>query len=221
MKKNVFFLPALMFCLMLAAVNSRAINKLQIDDFEDGTVMGWSEGGSSLNPPVNITTGGPAGTGDNYLQNISSGGSGAGSKMVMFNTAQWSGNYVTAGITQIYAAMANFGANPLSMRVAVQGPGNTRYGSATAVNLPADGQWYPASFTLTGGGLSLISGSETLATVLSNVNTIRILSNAGGPNWHGESISATLGVDNINAIPEPGLIINCIFVLWIIFSRAK
>ncbi len=63
----------------------------QIDDFEDGTTMGWMEGFPSPNPPVNIASCRPAGTGDNYLQNISSGGFGPGSAQVMFNHDQWTG----------------------------------------------------------------------------------------------------------------------------------
>lgn len=63
----------------------------QVDDFEDGTVQGWMEGAISPNPPTNIATGGPAGAGDNFLQNISvipvSGT--VGRRMAMFNTAQW------------------------------------------------------------------------------------------------------------------------------------
>jgi len=217
MKKNVALLSALTVCLLLTTVNSIAVTKLQVDDFEDGTVMGWSEGGSSPNPPSNVTTGGPAGVADNYLQNISTGVGNSGSKMVMFNTAQWSGNYVTAGITQINADMANFGSGALSMRVAIQGSG-TRYGSTVAVNLPVGtGQWQQANFGLTSGDLSLISGSQPLSIVLTNVDTLRILSNASGPDWNGESIAATLGVDNIIAVPESFLfeISYLIFVIWL------
>lgn len=73
----------------------------QIDNFEDGTVQGWFEGVLSPNPPVNIATDGPEGANDNYLQDDSSGGFGAGSKMVIRNTAQWSGNYTSEGIIAI------------------------------------------------------------------------------------------------------------------------
>ena len=54
-----------------------AIGAGQVDDFEDGTVQGWSEGGPSPNPPVNIATGGPDGADDNYLRNAASGGGGS------------------------------------------------------------------------------------------------------------------------------------------------
>ena len=73
----------------------------QIDDFEDGTIQGWFEGAFSPNPPINITTDGPSGVNDNYLQDDSAGGSGPGSNMVIRNMTQWSGNYTSEGIVAI------------------------------------------------------------------------------------------------------------------------
>src|SRR5437899_7506628 len=81
----------------------------QVDDFQDGTAAAWQQGGSSPNPPFNVSNGGPNGIGDAYLRTISTGGGGPGSKMIMFNTAQWSGDYVSAGVTRITAQLANFG----------------------------------------------------------------------------------------------------------------
>lgn len=58
----------------------------QVDDFQIDSTMGWEEGSSSPNPPTNVRNGGPNGVGDAYLENRSSGGAGAGSKQVMFNS---------------------------------------------------------------------------------------------------------------------------------------
>ncbi len=44
-----------------------------LDDFEDGTVMGWTQGNNSPDPPTNIPDGGPDGIGDNYLETRSMG----------------------------------------------------------------------------------------------------------------------------------------------------
>ena len=217
MKRNTILLPTLIVFLLLAAANSRAITKLHIDDFEDGTVMGWSEGSNSINPPSNVATGGPAGVDDNYLSNDSRGGAGPGSKMVMFNTNQWTGNYIIEGVTKINSDMANIGGFALSMRIAIQGSG-TRYGSTVALNLPVGtGQWQQANFGLTSSDLSLISGSQPLSIVLTNVDTLRILSSTAGPAWNGDAINATLGVDNIIAVPESFLfeIYYLIFVIWL------
>src|SRR5688572_16024391 len=74
----------------------------QVDDSQDGTTMGWDEGSASINPPTNQPTGGPAGANDRYLQNISSGGGGAGSRMVMLNfTPRWDGDYNAVGVTRL------------------------------------------------------------------------------------------------------------------------
>ena len=184
--------------LLMGPAAARAVVCGQVDDFENSTTMGWTEGFSTPNPPTNVAEGGPMGVGDNYLQNISSGGFGAGSRMVMFNTAQWSGDYLAAGVTRIEADMANLGATPLSMRIAIEGS-LTRYGSTVAVALPADGSWHSVTFNLTANDLSVISGVASLNDVLANVQTLRILSAAAGPAWQGDAIAATLGVDNITA----------------------
>ncbi len=198
----------LVVCGLLMPQEVRAIACGQVDDFEGGTTMGWMEGLFSPNPPTNVANGGPSGAGDNYLRNVSSGAAGPGSRMVMFNTLQWTGNYLAAGVTRIEADMANFGASPLSMRIAIEGTA-TRFGSSAAVALPADGQWHSVTFDLTSADLSLISGLATLDTVLGNVQTLRILSAAAGPSWQGDAIVATLGVDNITAIVVPDCDDDC------------
>jgi len=202
------FVKTLSFLLVLACASgsaqvTHAVVLGQVDGFEDGTTMGWSEGAPSPNPPANIANGGPLGPGDNYVQNDSAGGGGPGGRMVMFNEAQWSGDYSAAGVTGISLDMINLGATPLSMRIALRGGASTQYGSTNAFALPADGQWYAASFGLTASDLSLISGGDSLAAVLADVDTLRILSAAGGPVWRGDRVDGTLGVDNITAVPEP------------------
>jgi hypothetical protein len=169
----------------------------QIDDFEDGTTMGWSEGLPSPNPP-GVATGGPGGAGDRYLRNVSSGVGTAGSRLVMFNTVQWSGDYVAAGVDVVRMQVANFGAEDLHLRLAIEGAG-TRYGSTAAVVVPADGAWRLASFGLSDSDLSLVGGTAPLPTALAAVGTLRILSQVNGPSWVGERIAATLGVDDIEA----------------------
>ncbi|MCH7702211.1 MAG: hypothetical protein IID37_11030 [Planctomycetes bacterium] len=193
-------LLALAVCGLLMPRTAQAVACGQVDDFEDGTTMGWTEGPISPNQPTNVANGGPSGVGDNYLRNFSSGGVGAGSRMVMFNTLQWAGDYLAAGVTRIEADMANFGATALSMRIAIERNIGGRYGSTNAVALPADGQWHRVTFDLTSADLSLISGLATLNDVLANVGELRILSATAGPTWQGDAIVATLGVDNITAV---------------------
>ena len=169
------------------------------DDFEDGTVSGWMEGPGSPNPPTNVPDGGPDGPGDNYLENRSSGGVGPGSGLVMFNQAQWTGDYLAAGVTRIEAQMANLGQTDLFMRIAIEGQPLERYGSAVPELVPADGQWRPVVFELSDAFLTRISGSGPLSDVLSGVTTLRILAASNSPAWTGDRVVATLGVDDILA----------------------
>jgi len=177
----------------------------QLDDFENGTAMGWTEGFPTPNPPTNIPSGGPGGAGDNFLQNVSSGGAGAGSHQVMFNQTQWAGNYNAAGVTRITGLMRNLGATNLFMRLAVQGGMlNSNYASSNAIPLPAGSAWTPVTFDLTPSAMTAVIANEPLSDVLSNVLTLRILSAQAGPDFRGDVVAATLGVDNLRALRLQG-----------------
>lgn len=177
----------------------------QLDNFEDGTVLAWLEGAPSPNPPINIATGGPLGAGDHFLQNISTGGFGAGSRMVMFNMDQWEGDYVAAGVTQIVGQMANFGNTNLSMRITLTGGPDliTRYSSTDRIVLPPDGAWRIVTFDLTPSALTRVGGGGTLPALLSDVTELRVLSAQATPSFLGDVIAGTLGMDNLRAVPEP------------------
>ena len=177
-----------------------AVTLGQIDDFEDGSTHLWSEGGPSPNPPTNVASGGPGGVGDNYLADTSTGIGTAGSKMVMSNTGRWSGDYISEGIRGLRMMLANFGDTPLQMRIALEGPSATRYGSTEAFTLPADGAWYPVVFGLTESDLTNLGGVATPDQVLASVGTIRLLAASAGPSWKGDSIAASIGVDDIEAV---------------------
>jgi hypothetical protein len=182
--------------LICLVVPAWAVDPAQLDDFEDGTTMGWTEGASSPNQPVNVPDGGPDGAGDAYLENTSSGGGGAGSKMVMFNNSQWTGDYNSAGVFYVGAQMANLGVSPLPMRLAVEGAGGGRFASTSAAVLPADGLWYTVLFELSDAEMTLVGGSQSLAAVLDNVTEVRILASAS-PDWRGDALAGVVGVDNL------------------------
>lgn len=183
---------------------ARGITFNQVDTFQDGSTMNWREGDPSPNPPVNVASGGPAGAGDRFLENESSGGFGAGSRMLMFNQAQWLGNYNAAGVNRITAQMANFGTTTLHIRIAFRGGSSgTLFGSNTAASLPNDGVWRAVTFDLTASALTNIGGSNTLAQTLDNVTELRIVSAVGGAAFNGDAVSGTLGVDNITATSIP------------------
>ena len=87
-----------------------------IDTFEDGTTMGWVVGeGPNPVPPVNVSTGGPAGVDDAYLQLQALGGSGAGSRLSVFNMSQWTGDFT--GVPAIGMDVNNFGPDELVLRL--------------------------------------------------------------------------------------------------------
>lgn len=174
----------------------------QVDDFQSGTALDWREGLVSPNPPENVATGGPRGGGDGFLRNVSTGSFGAGGRQIMFNKAQWTGDYNAAGVARVSGWFANFGATPLLIRLALEGS-FTRFGSTDAFELPADGVWRRASFDLNAEGLSLLSGTAPLAEALSSVVELRVLS-AGGPSYIGGVVAATLGVDNLRAMRPEG-----------------
>jgi hypothetical protein len=181
----------------------------QLDDFQGGTTMGWSEGFPSPNPPENVATGGPGGAADRFLRNVSSGGFGAGSKQVMFNTNQWAGNYNAAGITRISAWVANFGdttrQETLHLRLSFASGAN-QFSSTRSVDLPPDGVWRRVHFDLTDSALTRVGGSGTAASALSNVTELDLLSSTV-PAYRGSAIrgvNAVLGVEDLRAMRPEG-----------------
>ena len=174
----------------------------QVNDFQNGQVSGWTNGGGAPDP-VNVTTGGPAGAGDRFLRVTAVGGFGAGSRLVTLNNNQrWTGNYNTDRVDAITMDLKNFGTTPLSMRIAFEGPGSTWFATTTPFTLPADNAWHPARFDLTTSALTRAQGSATLANALASVGELRIL-HSPTPDFRAAVISSSFGVDNIRAVPEP------------------
>jgi hypothetical protein len=176
----------------------------QIDDFQDATTMGWSEGPPSPNPPTNEPDGGPLGAGDRYLRNVSAGDGTAGGKQIMFNRAQWAGDYNDAGVTRLSAMIANFGDAPLYPRVAILDNTGSRFATTTPTPILPDQAWHPVVFDLTAAGMSNITGLSTLATALSNVTELRLLSAKNVPTYFGDDVPAIMGVDDLRALRQPG-----------------
>ncbi len=176
----------------------------QEDTFLDGTVQGWIDPADNTS---NIGTGGPAGLNDQYLQ-VVSGSYGGGSRFTVFNRAQWLGDYLAAGVTGISMELLNLGPSSLPIRIAIrEGTGTAStpgYASTVPFSLPADGQWHAAFFSLDAGSLTPIHSPKPLAVDLANVADFHILSSSS-PNTIGDFVDAKMGVDNILAVPEPGL----------------
>ena len=202
-----FFWAAL--CLSIIYTNSaHAIFLGQIDDFTDGTTGNWAIGNlSSPFAPVNISSGGPfeiTESPDAFLQLSSSGISGAGSKLVSFNINQWTGDFIGAGVTGISLYFNNTGSNPVTMRLGFFGADST-FSTQQGFSINPGSGWQEFSFNLTAEDVILLTGTASFAQGFANITEMRILSSAT-PAFSGDVIAATVGVDNITAIPEPSSI---------------
>jgi len=83
----------LLALVLLPWGSAMAVSVGQIDTFGDGSLQGWSMGRTTITDThmSNITDGGPAGTGDNYLQMTADGTTVSGGRLTMFNQLQWAG----------------------------------------------------------------------------------------------------------------------------------
>jgi hypothetical protein len=204
-------LAALLLGALLPSPGRAGIVLGQIDTFQDGTTQDWSVGVNGSLVPMNIATGGPAGTGDRYLQVTSNGGPRADGRLTVFNRNQWVGDYLATGVNAIEMDLINLGTQPLSMRVALKdgiGIGNAGFASTNPFVLPADGLWHHAVFLLDAADLTRLGSTTlTLDSLLSDVAEFRVL-NSANPSLNGDRISAEVGIDNVQAtavapVPEP------------------
>ena len=209
---------ALSFFLCCAPAGAQ-ITLGKLTDFQNESTNGWGQGPLSSTPSFLVSTGGPAGAGDAFLENVSSGNSGAGGRQVVLNSVDWIGNFTAAGVTRVDAQMVNLGQSSLSMRIGIEDGNGTRYVSTTAIPLAADGQWHSLSFGVAPSDLSLDRGFESPDQALATVTSFRFMS-ATNPTFQGDMISSTLGIDNIHAVPEPGGVF-VVAATAILFARRR
>ncbi len=180
-----------------------AITFGQTDDFQGSTdPLGWAEGAPSPNPPFVVLDGGPGGTGDSFLQANSSGFAAVpGGRQVVFNRAQWLGDYVAAGVTQVSMMVANLGSTDLYVRIGVQG-GSSRFASTNAVVLTPGSGWQALSFPISDAAMTREFGADDLADALLNVTEFRVNSSQFG-GWRGDVVASSMGIDDITAGSDP------------------
>lgn len=179
----------------------------QMDTFEDGTTQGWTSallGAQNPNPPVNVATGGPSGVDDNYLLLTSNGTFGPGGRLVGINVDQWSGDYTAAGITGIDMDVKNFGTTDLNLRLLFESVGQsgpTDIATTTdGVFLAAGSDWTHIHFDISSSDLTALMGTSDNA--LGNASAFRVF-NSSAAQFPGPSTISSLGVDNVEAVPEP------------------
>ena len=193
MKKIILF----HLFISLVLINQGAISLTTFDNFEDGTSQGWVSGLPNPNPPINISSGGPMGLNDNYLQ-IESQGGGAGGSLVAFNTSSdWTGDWTTAGITFIRMEVNNFSIFNVTLRISIDGNGG-RFSTTNGVVIPPSSGWISVIIPVSPSDFTAVDGGSNLNLTLSTVNTVRIIDNPL-PAWRGQISDVVMGVDNIDA----------------------
>jgi hypothetical protein len=203
-KSRLATLSTLAVVIFLTAGHASAITLGMVDDFQAGTLAGWG-GGSTL---TNVANAGPAGAGDNALRVAAA----AAGRVVLVNTAPWTGNFNAAGIRTILIDVRNENAFALQMRLGIAsgaigsgGAGDT-YVSAAAIPVAADGLWHRIAINVSGADFvphtANSNPTPSAASALANVSHFRILHNPIA-NFLGANGPATFSLDNIRAVPEP------------------
>ncbi len=222
-----YFRFAIVFTLA-ATLTARAsvIPVGQVDDFNDGQLNNWLGGGSAMMAVGQeiISTGGPAGAGDQYLQ-FNSGGASNAPRLLASNDVQWLGDFsditaITLGLMSP-ASNATGAVNSLSMRLAVrEGTANNSAGyvSTTPYSLPSDGNWHAVTFLFDAANMTAVSAGSpahappAFSTLKANVLDFRILDATSavlvGDQFLSTGPQISFGMDNITAVPEPsGLVL--------------
>jgi hypothetical protein len=175
----------------------------QVDTFQSGSTAGWHG-----NLPPTVVGGGPGGEGDKYLQTTSSGGSGSDGILGLNNNAQWTGDYLSPGVTALSMDLLNSGTVDLQMRVFVASQIGGGFASTMAYELPADGLWHHAVFGLTASDLTWLGTSAGILDGTLQHNSVLRIYHQTGPltDGSGTPVAAQLGIDYIRAVPEPGAV---------------
>jgi PEP-CTERM motif len=181
-----------------------------VDDFEDGTTAGWHVGDPDAHPadPANVSTGGPAGAGDAYLQLQALGGNGPGSRLAVLNLSQWTDDFTS--VAAIGMDVNNFGPDDLVLRLLLvdfpdaPGPPTNVAWTLAPVVVPSGSGWNNVLFSLSLANLFAPIG--TAGGALADVDELRIFHNPdpffGGPSVGAPPVVVTLGIDNIGAVVE-------------------
>jgi hypothetical protein len=220
-----FLLTTMSVVSMIAAsasISRAEISLSTIDTFSTNN-NGYSIGANGVQPTRVAQTGPDGQVG--YLTHFSDGAQ-TQNRWLMWNTgSQWTGNYVTAGVTGFkMEANVTAGTSPAAVRVAFDGPGGWFYSPAQNVasgwatyTFPIDvATWTRAA----GGGTGRFSDTSTAVTKFEIISGPGLISHSGGADiLRAQSSTNTILFDNIQAVPEPvsssmavaaGLAIACV-----------
>lgn len=175
----------------------------QKDDFENFTTANWTKYDGSQLPNQNISTGGPDGENDNFLrvQSNFDGNNSHDFYLLTFNNAQWTGNYINAGVTYISMDVRNSGNNVIILRLSFltrDDSWSTYWGSINPIAILPGEDWKTIVFPIDENSLVMLSGGGGYTYNFAEVGELRILHN-DAPAWEGDAIEAVLDIDNIQA----------------------
>lgn len=134
----------------LMATDALAISNSSLDTFA-ATNEGWQIGSAGVQPTQVSGTGPDSQIG--YLSHLSDGGTANGKWLMWNDQPRWQGNYTVAGVTGIsLAANVSSGSDPVSMRIAFDGPGGwfssspvSVGGAGTPIRFPSPRRTSPTS----------------------------------------------------------------------------
>jgi hypothetical protein len=196
-------------CVVIAPTPSQAITLGYQDNFAPGNGGFWIGGSLTGVQP----SGGPGGTNDGYLRIVGDGGGPSGKITVHNGTPEWTGDYITAGVSRIEMDLKNFTTQSLTVRIGIkffQSQGSPGYctNNNKSFVLPADNLWHHAQFNLVATEMTPINGPtislvEALSGGVNGFHELRILHSAT-PTLQGANLNGAMGVDNVTALPTPG-----------------
>lgn len=193
-------LAALFGVAFVAALpgEASAVTMGQVDDFQNGTLMGWR--GNTGNQE-NVANGGPNGTGDRYMRVLSDGSSFPGGKMATYNMTQWSGNYTAAGVKVVTVWFRNESTTPLRMRLVMfDATVSTQWVSTTAQAVPADNTWRKYTYVISQSQMTRTVGIGSFDNTVANANRMMFRHEGGAPASQGTPVDGLLGIDNVTAL---------------------
>jgi hypothetical protein len=181
-----------------------AVTLDQVDDFQDPDAgkADW-RGGVGFTSQARVASGGPDGVDDAFLRVIT-----RRYHLATKNTDQWAGNYLAAGIGAIEMDLKYITgtADAVEIRILLFGPGGA-FASASLTDPISTEAWERHRFGLTAADLVHVTGGTgDLADTLSAVRKLLIRHDRAEPTMPGEHpphITATIGIDNIHAVPAP------------------
>ncbi len=195
--RTAFFAGIAIFACQSAPA---AIGIALLDDFEDGTIGGWS---SAFFTNTTNVAGGPAGS-TRYLDIAR-----ASTRIGAFDNGADIQGAIDPAVNAVTVDMFRaVGVGSLDIRMVLFGPtavGN-RWTSTLSQTLPDDGAWHSYTFSTQEADLTQVGGADTYAVLTANLDRIMFRHQTGAPAAQGMPVAPTIGtfgIDNVTAVPEP------------------